>query len=159
VAGSLIINFKTEAMKSFYKSASYSIVVVCLILFSHSNYSNAQGAYSGGAGGGYASYTISSSTSINQPETSVTKKLDVTIYPNPLSSSESLKAKLSGFPIDQKVSVVITDMIGSRLHFEEIDVADEITLNISHDRFTKGIYLITFQYNSIKITRRFSYKN
>jgi hypothetical protein len=145
-------------MKSFYKSAIYSFTVICITLLTHSGYTYAQGSYHGGLGGGYASYTLSTSTSINNPEQTVNKKLDVTVYPNPLSSSESLKAKLTGFPIGKKVNVVITDMIGSRLHFEEIEASDEITVNISHEKFSKGIYLITFQHNSIKITRRFSYK-
>jgi FAD synthase len=145
-------------MENNYNSVIRLAMAICIILFTYTNSSFAQGSYSGGQGGGYSSYAIGTGTSVITEVQIENKKIEATIYPNPLSSSDVLKAKLLGFPIGQKINVVITDMIGSRLHFEEIEIADEVTINLSHDRFSKGIYLITFQHNNLKITRRFSYK-
>lgn len=144
-------------MKSHYNSKYRVVLFVLNIIFGLNSSLLAQANYSGGSGGGYSSYAISASTSI-QTEIELSKKsFDVSIFPNPLKSSDVLKAKISGVEARQKITVIVTDMIGSRLLVEEVEAASEITINIPHERLSKGIYLITFQIPNGKVTRRFSY--
>lgn len=135
------------------------IYLSILILVIFSAIADAQAHYSGGAGGGYASTTIGSSTSVFFGDSLSNKSFDVTIFPNPLTSTDILKAKLSGIKHTEKVSIVVTDMIGTRLLVEKVDVSDEIVINLPFERLSKGIYLITFQHNNHKITRRFNFNN
>ena len=137
-------------MKSLYKS-KYNIALLAISLLFGLNFSlYAQANYSGGSGGGYSFYSISTVTSI-QSELELEKKgFDASIFPNPLKSTDVLKARLTGFDAGQKVTVIVTDMIGSRLLVEEVEAASEVTINIPHERLTKGIYLITFQFPNSK---------
>ena len=143
-------------MKIFYKVA-LTILLSLYMVVQLTEQSVAQASYAGGQGGGYASTAISTGTFVNTNDTILSSQFDANIYPNPLKGSEVLKAKLSGYEYGKKVTVIITDIIGSRLIVEEIDVSDEITINFPHDRLNKGIYLITFQYNNRRISRRLSY--
>jgi hypothetical protein len=135
------------------------IYLSILILVIFTALAGAQAHYSGGAGGGYASTAIGNSTSVFLGDSLTNKSFDVTIFPNPLTSADILKAKLTGINQTEKVSIVVTDMIGTRLLVEKVDVSDEIVINLPFERLSKGIYLITFQYNNHKITRRFNFSN
>jgi hypothetical protein len=129
-----------------------------LFLFVYSNV-NAQAAYSGGAGGGYASVSVSMNTAVFPADPFSNSTFEVTIYPNPLGKDQIFKAKISGFNANSKLKITISDMIGYQIHFEEVDVSSEVTINLPYERLTKGIYLVTFQHNNTKVTRRFSYTN
>ena len=135
------------------------IYLIALITFQFTAVVNAQAHYSGGTGGGYASTAIGNSTFAFQGDSITTKAFDVTVFPNPLTSNDVFKAKFTGLKHTEKISIVVSDMIGSRLMVEQVDASDEITINLPIDRLSKGIYLITFQHNNHKITRRFNYSN
>jgi hypothetical protein len=142
--------------KLYYNILKLSMVFIfssiCLVTFAQAN-------YSGGKGGGYASYSLNSGTFVNPADTLITSIFDVTVYPNPLRSNDVFKAKITGGNQNEKISIVVSDLIGTKLLVENVDLADEIIINIPFDRLSKGIYLITFQYNNHKITRRFSFTN
>lgn len=142
-------------MKNIYKIA---LLAIALTLGSSISLS-AQANYSGGVGGGYSSVTIGNATIASLGDSLPTKTFDATVYPNPLSSNGVLKSRISGIEPGEKISVVVTNMIGSRIFSQEIEISNEITIDIPSEKLTKGIYLITFQFQNRKITRRFTYTN
>jgi hypothetical protein len=119
----------------------------------------AQANYAGGGGGGYGSYTISTGTMATLPDSIKGVVFDVSVYPNPLRSNDVFKAKILGAKMGEKLTLIISDIIGTRLLVEQVEVSDELIINVPYERLSKGIYLITFQYKSHKITRRFNYTN
>lgn len=132
------------------------IIIALALLNCLSLKSFAQAAFTGGEGGGYAMIPLSVNTSI-PPADQSSKTFDFSVFPNPLSSDQILKAKIQGVESGQTVKVTVSDMIGSRVHFEEVESASEISVNLPKNRIKKGIYLITIEYKHQKITRRFSY--
>lgn len=142
-------------MKNLYKIA----LLVTVLIISSSITLSAQANYSGGQGGGYSSFTIGNSTFVESGDSLINQNFAATVYPNPLTSNSILKAKISGIQSGEKISVIVTNMIGSRILAEEIENTNEITINLPQERLTKGIYLITFRYKNNKITRRFTYSN
>lgn len=130
------------------------------ILFLGLSYSaSAQVYYSGGAGGGYASAVISAGTFVLPSDSLPVNLFDVTVFPNPLSSNDVFKARFSGIKEGETVSVVVTNLIGSKLFDEDLEVNNGVVINLPYERLSKGIYLITFRYKTHKISRRFSYIN
>lgn len=136
-------------MKKIYISILFSMLFGAAV--------SAQAHYAGGSGGGYASTAIGNSTFVLVGDSISTKVFDVTVFPNPLTSNDIFKAKFTGLKHSEKISIVVSDMIGSRLLVEQVDANDEIIINLPTERLSKGIYLITFQHNNHKITRRFNY--
>jgi hypothetical protein len=133
------------------------VVFALLILSFFSINASAQAAFSGGQGGGYATLPISISTSVTPIEQPQVKVLDFSVYPNPVRNDQILKAKIQGIDLNEKIKITVSDMIGSRIHSEELDALSEITINLPMDKLKKGIYLITIQHKHHKITRRFSF--
>lgn len=129
-------------------------VIFFLLLFS---VSYGQSSYNGGQGGGYASTSISVSTSIVSDNPQPAKAFDFSIYPNPIRSDQTLKAKIQGIDANEKIILLVTDMIGSKVFKEEVEVSSEISINLPMEKLKKGIYLITIQYKHQKLTRRFSF--
>jgi hypothetical protein len=146
-------------MKSVHQTLFKIRLLITGLLIITSLTLSAQANYAGGQGGGYSSYTIGNSTFAEPGDSLFNKNFDVTVYPNPLTASSLLKAKVSGIQPGEKISVVVTNMIGSRILAEEIENSNEITIDISSKKLTKGIYLITFKHKNNKITRRFTYSN
>lgn len=142
-------------MRNLYKI----VLLVTGLIISSSITLSAQSNYYGGQGGGYSSVTIGNGTIATIGDSIATKNFDATVYPNPLSSSDVLKAKINGIEPGEKVSIVVTNMIGSKILTQEIEISSEIAIDIPSDKLTKGIYLITFQFQNKKITRRFSFTN
>jgi hypothetical protein len=132
----------------------YTAILVFAVFYS--TLTKAQADYSGGEGGGYSSHSISISTSVMFPDSTSVAIFDVTVYPNPVKRDDVFKAKLTGIKPGNKVQIVLTDLIGSRLLIEEVDVTPEYEITLPYDKMSKGIYLITFQHNNQKITRRFN---
>ena len=118
---------------------------------------NAQVYYSGGAGGPHASTAIGTGTYIMPSDSLPVNLFDVTIFPNPLGSNDVFKARFSGVKQGETISVVVTNLIGSKLLVEDIEVSNGVVINLPYERLSKGIYLITFSYKTHKISRRFSY--
>ncbi len=119
----------------------------------------AQASYSGGQGGGYSSQSISLSNNSITDDQLVKKTFDATVFPNPLNANETLKARISGFKPEQQIIIIVSDLIGSRLHVATVNAASEISISIPNERLSKGIYLVTFQHGNSKITKRFTYTN
>ena len=142
-------------MKNLFKI----VLLVTGLIISSSITLSAQANYTGGQGGGYSTITIGNGTIAALGDSIITKNFDATVYPNPLSSDGVLKARITGIQPGEKVLVVVTNMIGSRILSQEIEISSEITIDIPSNKLTKGIYLITFQFQNKKITRRFSYTN
>ena len=144
-------------MKNLYKIFRLFCLFVLFIGLVQSV--SAQVQFSGGAGGGYASAAIGAGTLVMPVDTLPTPIFDVTVYPNPLSVNSVFKAKFTGVDNGETVSVVVSNLIGSRLFIEDVKVTDGTVINLPYDRLSKGIYLITFTYNSNRITRRFNFIN
>ncbi|MFP4556222.1 MAG: T9SS type A sorting domain-containing protein [Bacteroidales bacterium] len=143
-------------MTYFYRLKQVALIIA-LIIGLTSTETFAQANYSGGQGGGYAATSTNPNTFVNPNDTILNKMFEADIYPNPLKSNDKLKAKLSNFEPTKRVSVIITDIIGSKLLVKEIEASEEITINFPHDRLSKGIYLVTFKHNNNKVSRRLSY--
>ncbi|MDD2549283.1 MAG: T9SS type A sorting domain-containing protein [Bacteroidales bacterium] len=144
-------------MKNLYK---IQLIFCCFILLLGFSYSaGAQLQYSGGAGGGYASTSIGAGMHVTPADSLPTPTFGATVYPNPLSVNDVFKAKFTGVNDGETVSVVVSNLIGSRLFADDLEVSSETTINLPHERFSKGIYLITFTYKTSRITCRFSYMN
>jgi len=143
-------------MKYFYRLKQLALLTTFIVgLIPSGTY--AQASYSGGQGGGYAAASTNPSSFVNPDDSLFNEKFDANIYPNPLRVNDKLKAKLSGFETGKKVTVIITDIIGSRLLVEEFEASEEITISFPKDRLSKGVYLVTFKYKNTKISRRLSY--
>lgn len=143
-------------MKKIYH-ITFAITLWLTVLLGNNVFGQAY--YSGGQGGGYSTTTISNSTSAFIGDSITAKKFDVTVFPNPLTSNDIFKAKLTGINQSEKVSIIVTDMIGSKIFMDKVEASDELTINLPYERLSKGIYLIIFQHNNHKITRRFNYNN
>ncbi len=138
----------------------YSTILILVFLLSvFSLSSSAQAGYQGGEGGGYGSLAISTGTVASLPDSLKTSTFDVNVYPNPLRSNDIFKAKITGAKMGEKVTFIISDLIGTRIVVDQVEVTDEVIISIPSERLSKGIYLITFQYKNSKISRRFSYTN
>lgn len=132
-------------------------LVFSLVLFSVS--AQAQAGYQGGEGGGYGSLAISTGTFAALPDSIKPPAFDVNVYPNPLRSNDIFKAKISGARMGEKVTFTVSDLIGTRIVVDQVEVSDEVIISIPTERLSKGIYLITFQYKNFKISRRFNFTN
>ncbi len=143
-------------MKYFYRIKQITVIITLIVGLASAE-SFAQANYSGGQGGGYAATSTNPTSFVNPDDSLFNEKFDANIYPNPLRANDKLKAKFSGFETGKKVSIIITDIIGSRLLVKEIETSEEITINFPKDRLSKGVYLVTFKYKNTKISRRLSY--
>ena len=141
--------------KVIIQHKKYPIILLGLVMLS--SLASAQASYIGGIGGGYASLSISSSTSVFSIDQTPVKTFDFSVFPNPLRSNQTLKLKIQGVDSETKLEVIVSDMIGSKIHTEEIISAAEVSVNLPIERMKKGIYLITLKYNKNKVTHRFSY--
>ena len=148
---------KLKDMKTIVTLLSKSAAIISVLLLISNGLANAQASYAGGVGGGYSSTAIIQGTLSSSADSIIKKNFDATIFPNPLKNNDVLKAKFSGINNGGKVTIIISDMIGTRLYAEEVDILSELTINVPFDKLTKGVYLITFQYNSNRITRRFNF--
>lgn len=144
-------------MKNRITHVFLSAFIGLMMIGSVSTY--AQANYAGGQGGGYSSTTIGNSTLANLGDSLEIKTFDANIYPNPLTSSQTLKARITGIQQGEKVQVIVTNMIGSRILSQEFEVTNEISIEIPKEKLSKGIYLITFKHLSKKVTRRFSFSS
>lgn len=140
-------------MKKISKSVVGAFAVIAVILY-FCNITHAQ-SYQGGEGAGYDSLPISVNTSIS---TSINQQLfDFSIYPNPITTGQILKAKIQGVEGTEKVKVTVLDMIGSKVYSDEVEASTDLSLDIPLNKLRKGIYLITLQYKHHKVTRRFTF--
>ena len=129
------------------------------ILFLGLSFNASAQTYSGASGGGYASSTIGAGTFIMPNDSLLVNVFDATVFPNPLGANEEFKARFSGVKNGELISVVVSNLIGSKLLVDKIKVTDEAVIDLPYDKLSKGIYLITFQYKTNRITRRFNYIN
>jgi len=134
---------------------SIAMATVFLLVLLGSSNLKGQASFIGGLGGGYSMVEVTTGTTgiVEIP----TNSFEVTIFPNPVSKNQVLKAKVSGFEKNSKIKIVVSDMIGFQIFIQEVDVASEISINLPFEKLSKGIYLISFQHSKSKITRRFSY--
>jgi hypothetical protein len=142
-------------MKQHYILQSIITATFLFILIFVSTIIKGQASFVGGLGGGYSMVEVTTGTTgiVDIP----TNSFEVTIFPNPVSKNQVLKAKINGFEKNSKIKIVVSDMIGFQIFIQEVDIASEISINLPFEKLSKGIYLISFQHSKNKITRRFSY--